>query len=97
MSTLNDLSIGDFAEISSHEISEAATRARLLALGFTRGARVRVVGFGPAGDLLLLKVHGSVIALRRSEAEYISVRAISRCEVPEEGFVGAEVRVPELH
>lgn|GEM_PF-3911961 len=46
---------------------------RLVDLGFTAGARMRVVRKGPAGNLIAVSIRNTVIALRSSEAKSIIV------------------------
>ncbi len=77
MTTLNDLSVGDYAEISAHRVGDVAVRARLLALGFAKGTRIKILGHSPAGDLLIIELHGSSLALRHEEAEHVYVCSVS--------------------
>lgn len=49
-------------------------RRRLLEMGLLEGSRVEVVHEAPFGrDPIAVRVRGSLIALRRSEANYIEV------------------------
>ena len=43
------LKTGDFAEILGYSKGNAHYRAKLLALGLTRGAQIKVVGVAPLG------------------------------------------------
>ena len=52
---------------------------RLAACGLWPGARIEWIGRAPFGDPLLFRLHGYRLALRRSEAERVLVRAV---EVP---------------
>lgn len=47
---------------------------RIRDMGLVPGASVEVVGKAPLRDPVALRVEGSTIALRNSEADYISVR-----------------------
>jgi ferrous iron transport protein A len=55
----------------SKEFSEL--RSRLFALGVIPGAIVEVLRIAPLGDPLQLKVGGSFISIRKSEAAIITV------------------------
>ncbi|MEL6180062.1 MAG: FeoA family protein [Myxococcota bacterium] len=48
-------------------------RRRMLALGFVPGSMVRVNRTAPLGDPVQYEVRGSIICLRRSEAQHIHV------------------------
>jgi len=48
---------------------------RLRASGLWPGALVEVVGRAPFGDPLLVRLHGFRLALRRNEAERVTVSA----------------------
>lgn len=52
-----------------------AVALRLLEMGLTPGAPVRVVGRAPLGDPLELEVRGYRLSLRRGEAARVSVAA----------------------
>ena len=47
--TLAELKTGDFAEILGYSKGNAHYRAKLLALGLTHGAQIKVVGVAPLG------------------------------------------------
>ncbi|MFT4860855.1 MAG: ferrous iron transport protein A [Pseudohongiellaceae bacterium] len=69
----------DLAGIGNHcvviEISKefSELRSRLFALGVIPGAIVEVLRIAPLGDPMQLKVGGSFISIRKSEATIISV------------------------
>ncbi len=44
--------------------------------GFIRGARLRVVGFAPFGDLMRVRVMEGDLLLRSGDAAHISVRLL---------------------
>jgi ferrous iron transport protein A len=50
-----------------------ATAIRLLEMGLTPGALVRVVGRAPLGDPLELEVRGYRLSLRRAEAARVAI------------------------
>ncbi len=52
-----------------------ALRRRLLEIGFTEGCKVRFVMATPFGDPLVFSLRGASIALRKSEARCVRVRA----------------------
>ncbi len=69
----------DLAAISDHcvvlNISKdfSELRSRLFALGVIPGAIVEVLRIAPLGDPMQLKVGGSFISIRKSEAAIITV------------------------
>ncbi len=71
-----DLSIGESAVISSVGddcLDIHCHCLRLLELGFTPGQEVSVVAKSPFKDPLAVSVRGTIIALRKSEAECIKI------------------------
>ncbi len=96
--TLNDLSVGMSAEISVQKIALASLRAKFLALGLTRGAKIKVVGTNPTGDLLIVEIRGSTLALRREEAEFVSLGSVDSAEelLGNEASLDAAAVVPAL-
>jgi Fe2+ transport system protein FeoA len=70
--TLAELEIGANARILSVEGDEAVSR-RLLEMGVTPGAPVRVVKNAPFGCPLEIRVRNSHLAIRRSEAGLIFI------------------------
>jgi Fe2+ transport system protein FeoA len=70
--TLADLEIGARARILSVEGDDAISR-RLLEMGVTPGAPVRVVKNAPFGCPMEIRVRNAHLALRRSEANSIFI------------------------
>lgn len=70
---LSELTPGQTAEIKGYGAGSAAYRAKLLALGLTRGARIRLVNVAPLGDPVELEIRGFHLSLRKSEAGVIEV------------------------
>ncbi|MDQ4122296.1 MAG: ferrous iron transport protein A [Acidobacteriota bacterium] len=70
--TLADLEIGSNARILSVE-GETDVSRRLLEMGVTPGAQVRVIKNAPFGCPLEIRVRNSHLAIRRSEASSIFV------------------------
>ena len=73
----NRHSLADAAHGVWHEVESLTgpeeVRDRLLDLGFTPGADVRVVQATPFGDPLVVLLRGTRLALRRQEAAWITV------------------------
>ena len=76
MTTVNDMKPGQTAEISGYRAGNAAYRAKLLALGLTRGTQLTLVNVAPLGDPVELKVRGFHLSLRRDEAAVLKVKAV---------------------
>lgn len=53
-------------------------RRRLTDIGFTRGTPVFCLGKGPLGDPIAYYIKGTVIALRREDADRITVETEER-------------------
>jgi len=74
--TLADLKPGQMAEIKGYTSGNSAYRAKLLALGLTNGAQVKIVNMAPLGDPFELAVRGYHLSLRRDEARVIKVQEL---------------------
>lgn len=74
--TLNDLAPGRTAEITGYFVGSAAYRAKLLALGLTRGVRIKLVNIAPLGDPIGLEVRGFHLSLRKDEAAVLKVKGV---------------------
>ncbi|MBN1866284.1 ferrous iron transport protein A [Candidatus Sumerlaeota bacterium] len=71
--TLFDLVTGDVARIVRVRGRRGGIRQRLMDMGITRGAVLRVERHAPLGDPVEVAVKGSYLALRMSEARFIDV------------------------
>ena len=78
--TLSELKPGQMAEITGYTLGNAAYRAKLLALGLTRGAQVKVINVAPLGDPFEIAVRGYHLSLRHAEVGVIKVRILSKAE-----------------
>ena len=76
-----DMKTGEMAEITGYALGNAAYRAKLLALGLTHGARIKVINVAPLGDPFEFAVRGYHLSLRRDEAKVIKVRTLTTDEV----------------
>jgi ferrous iron transport protein A len=76
MMTVNDMKLGQTAEISGYRAGNAAYRAKLLALGLTRGAQITLVNVAPLGDPVDLQVRGFHLSLRKDEANVLKVKPV---------------------
>lgn len=65
---------GQVYEVADVGGDDALTR-RLAAAGVWPGARIECIARAPFGDPLLFRLHGYRLALRRSEADRVLVRA----------------------
>ncbi len=79
--TLSELKAGQMAEITGYTLGNSAYRAKLLALGLTRGVQVKIINVAPLGDPFDLAVRGYHLSLRKDEAKVIKVRPLALDEV----------------
>lgn len=73
MKRLTDVNIKTTAEVEKL-LSEGNLRERMLALGFTKGAKIDILRKGPKDNLTVYRVRGSKIALRKEESNLILVK-----------------------
>ena len=72
--TMTELNKGESAEIIGYAEGQVAYRAKLLALGLTRGTVVTVTNVAPLGDPFEISVRGYHLSLRKAEAAVLEVR-----------------------
>ncbi len=70
--TLAEIPLEGWGKVRSLHLT-GLTRRRLLDLGMVPGTMVKVVLQSPAGDPRAYQIRGTLIALRREEAEKIAV------------------------
>jgi len=76
--TMAELKAGELAEIVGYTMGTAAYRAKLLALGLTRGVPIKIVNVAPLGDPFEIAVRGYHLSLRRDEVGVIKVRKLDK-------------------
>lgn len=69
---LSELALGEEAVVETVELPGPAGR-RLMELGFLPGNRVTASAQAPGGDPLVFGVDGTLVALRRETANYLTV------------------------
>lgn len=79
--TMAELQAGDYAEITGYTLGNSVYRAKLLALGLTRGVQLKIVNVAPLGDPVEIGVRGYHLSLRRDEVGVIKVRKLRKDEV----------------
>lgn len=72
VSSLANLPIGEHARVIAVNGHGAVAR-RLMEMGVVPGAQVRVIKAAPLGDPIEVRVRGYHLALRRAEAQTITV------------------------
>lgn len=73
MKTLACLRPGAIGQVDRIDHTPGMTR-RLMDLGFTKGARVRSLFPSPGGRMIAYGVRGTVIALRKKDAQSVLLR-----------------------
>ena len=71
--TLQDLGVGERGTVCGYAVGVSPLRARLLALGLTRGTDVTIVRAAPAGGPIEIRARGYSLTMRRSEAATLHV------------------------
>ena len=71
---LADASSGDRCVVLEIASEPANLKSRLYALGVIPGSTLDILRFAPLGDPIQVKVRGSFISIRKSDAEVIRVK-----------------------
>lgn len=75
--SLHELRIGESAVVTGYAADAGPLRARMLAMGLTRGTVFTLVRAAPAGDPIELRARGFSLSLRRAEASSLRIRRSS--------------------
>ncbi len=70
---LGNLSVGDRAIVTGFAAGQKEYRAKLLAMGVTRGIELQLTRVAPLGDPLEISVRGFSLSLRKAEAAAVLV------------------------
>ena len=73
---LNELKVGDRGKIAKFLGGQPDYRRHLLMLGATPGATFEVVRVAPMGDPIEIRVRGSMVSVRKGEAEIVEVEKL---------------------
>ena len=73
--TLKELQIGKSAVITKVG-GEGALRQHFLDMGMIPGAEVTVVKLAPMGDPIEIRVRGSMVSVRKGEADIVEVEKL---------------------
>ncbi len=74
--TLGDLKTDDQVEVAGFRRDSKEMTGKLLAMGITRGATVKILRFAPLGDPIDIEVKGTSLSLRKEEAKLVFVRRV---------------------
>jgi len=70
---LGQLSVGEKAIVSGFAEGQKEYRAKLLAMGLTKGIELQLTRVAPLGDPLEISVRGFSLSLRKTEAAAVLV------------------------
>lgn len=73
---LNELKVGDRGKIAKFLGGQPDYRRYLLMLGATPGVTFEVVRVAPMGDPIEIRVRGSMVSVRKGEAEIVEVEKL---------------------
>lgn len=74
--SLGDLAAGDRGRIIGLGNGDRGYREKLLAMGLTPGTEFIVLRLAPLGDPVEITVRGSMVSLRRAEAQLLHVQKL---------------------
>lgn len=73
---LSQIPVGEIVEVIA-VVADRETKWRLMDLGMVPGTRVEVLRASPLGDPVAYRLRGTMIALRRQDAEVVQVRRLA--------------------
>lgn len=82
MKTLKEAKVGDTVRVVKLH-GEGAVRRRIMDMGVTKGAEVRIRRVAPLGDPFEVTVRGYELSIRKADAEIIEVESMEMHSVGE--------------
>ena len=82
MKTLKEAKVGDTVRVVKLH-GEGAVRRRIMDMGGTKGAEVRIRRVAPLGDPVEVTVRGYELSIRKADAEIIEVESMEMHSVGE--------------
>jgi ferrous iron transport protein A len=70
---IRELAPGQRAVVTGYEAADPAYRAKLLAMGLTKGVVLTLIRVAPLGDPVKVEVRGYSLSLRKAEADALNV------------------------
>lgn len=70
---LGELAVGEKARVTGFAEGKKEYRAKLLAMGLTKGIELEITRLAPLGDPLEISVRGFSLSLRKAEASAVLV------------------------
>lgn len=74
---LRDVQAGQRGRVIALDRADTQYRAKLMRLGLRRGSEFTLLRCAPLGDPIELSLDGSLISLRKNEADALEVEVIS--------------------
>ncbi|EGV31268.1 FeoA family protein [Thiorhodococcus drewsii AZ1] len=74
--TLQEFTVGDTGRVLGFQAGGGAYRRKLLSMGITPGVTLEVMRVAPLGDPLEIRVRGTSVSLRRTEAAVLQMERI---------------------
>jgi ferrous iron transport protein A len=76
MLSIKDLQVGDRAKVLGFGQCESHYRQKLLSMGLLPGSVIELICIAPLGDPLQIIARGSVLSLRKAEANVLKLEKI---------------------
>lgn len=76
--SFTEMRAGERAMVAGFSSEGSRYRRKLLSMGLTRGVEFEFVKAAPLGDPVEIRVRGYSLSLRRSEAEVLILKEVSR-------------------
>lgn len=74
---LANLKVGEKAQVVGYKVTNESYLKKILSMGLTNGAEIKVVKVGPLGDPIEIEIRGFKLSLRKKEAEILKLRRIT--------------------
>ena len=73
---LCDLKIGESGHVYAVNATDQRMRRHIVDMGITPGTEIRIVKAAPMGDPIEIRVRGSMVSVRKGEAEIVEVEKL---------------------
>ena len=71
MITLDKLKLGQVAQVEKINTQDKILRRRIMDMGITKGALIKVIKIAPLGDPVAISLRGYTLSIRKADLEMI--------------------------
>ena len=76
--TLNNLKVGEIAEVVKINSNNPALKRRIMDMGITKGVKIKIVKIAPLGDPVQIELRGYMLSIRKENLKLIECKVLTK-------------------